>query len=353
MRRTTLAACAAVLLAVTPAVASCAGQESKARPRAALTTVAPSPEPLTPQLAESQFRSFVGNDDVARAARDERLALNWVSDGQAMLTAAEFRKAAFDGDPVQRFDYGTPKFYVPKLKEEFPQWFVAQVPRTVKGDPKSTRTALMGFIRKGSTDTWHLSLSTLLAPKAKMPKIAVGPDGYATGVTPDDTSVLIGPQQVPGIHATLAFEGPDSVTARIMKNGPYTTGYYNQSRKDHRKALSRGLILQTVFVATPWPLFPLRTEHGGVTVLYSLSRNTNTQPKDKDKAKGLNPPLPPEIAHLLENGVEGPQIQTSETLQFVAFDPAKSTDKSKEQSKAEVFGEDGAFTKASAPPKAS
>jgi hypothetical protein len=354
VRRTTLAACAAVLLAVTPAAAGCAGGSStKARPRAALTTVAPSPEPLTPQLAEQEFRTYINNEDVARAAGDERLALNWVSDGQALLTAAEFRKAIFDGDAVQRFDYGTPKLYVPKLKEEFPQWFVAQVPRTVKGDPKSTRTALMGFIRKGTADKWHLSLSTLLAPKAKLPKIPVGPDGYATAVPPNDTSVVIGPPQMPGIQATLAAEGPDSVAARVMKNGPYTTGYYNQSRKAHRKALTRGLVLQTVFVATPWPLFPLRTEHGGSMVLYSLSRNTDTQPKDKDKAKGLRPPLPPEIAHLLENGVEGPQLQTSETLQFVAIDPAKVTDKTKEQPKAEVIGEDGAYTKASAPPKTS
>ncbi|MFI0447943.1 hypothetical protein [Actinomadura sp. 6N118] len=339
---------AALLLAVPLAVAGCAGGEkSTAKPsKATITTATPTPEPLTPQVAERQFRTFTIDDNVARAAGDERLALNWVTDGQSMLTASEYRKAAFDGDPVREYEYGTPKLYVPKLTS-YPHWFVAQVPRNVKGDKKSTRETYLAFVRRNPVEGWKLSLATQLAPKARAPKVAVDAEGYATPLATTEASVLIQPRALPGIQATLAAEGPDSVAAKVMRGGPFTTGYYSQTRKDRRKAREHGLSLEAVFVATPFPFFPLRTQNGSGLVLYALSRNSIITGKEKDKSK---PPIPPDVAHLLDGTVKGTEIHTTDIFQFAAFDPVKVSGEGKFQPKADVIGEAGALARATTPP---
>lgn len=315
---------AALAMFAPAALAGCAG-EPEPRPAAIVTAAEekPEPEPLTLEVAERAFRAFVANDDVARAAGDERLALSWVSDGEAPLTAAEYRKAAFDGDPVARYAYGKPELFVPKLDlDVFPQWFVASVKRSVPGKKKSEHTALMAFILRAPEDDWTLSLSAELAPKAKLPEVLLDSEGYATALTTSDASVLIRPREMPGIHATLAYEGPDSVAAKVMESGPDTTGYYERARKARRKARQKDLTLQTVPTATPYPIFQLRTEDGGGVVLYSLFRNSVTGVGDGAEA-GARPPIPPEIAHLLDGTVEGDEVHVSEVLQFVAYDPPR------------------------------
>ena len=344
----------ALVVAVLLALAGCAGEKPAARPTTVVTAAQEVPEPLTLAVARREFRAFVTNEDVARAAGDERLALTWVSDGESPLTANEFRRAAFDGDPVRRFEYGKPKLYVPRLRPEvYPQWFVAAVPRSVRGERKSTRTVIMAFILRAPGERWTLSLASQLAPKAKLPKITLDAEGYAEPLTTADTSVMIRPREVPGIHATVAAEGPDSVAAKVMRSGPVTTGYYEQARKAKRRARGRDLTVQTVITATPYPLFQLRTEDGGGLVLYSLYRNTVTGAADKYD-ETVKPPIPPEVAHLLDE-VEGNEIHVSETLQFVAVDPARPKRRARDGDrqhppKAEVIADAGGVYKAAAPP---
>nr|BFE33568.1 hypothetical protein GCM10010200_058190 [Actinomadura rugatobispora] len=337
----------AALAAVPFAAAGCAGEKPEARPTTVVTATKEEPEPLTLEVARREFRTFVTNEDVARAAGDERLALTWVSDGESPLTANEYRKAAFDGDPVRRYVYGAPKLYVPKLRPEvYPQWFVASVPRSVRGEDKGTRTAIMAFVLRAPGERWTLSLASTLAPKAKEPKVVLDAQGYATALTTSDTSVLIRPREVPGIHATVGAEGSDSVAAKVMRSGPVTTGYYDAARKAKRRAKTKDLTLSVVITATPYPIFQLRTEDGGGLVLYSLYRNSVTRVADEED-ETAKPPITPEIAHLLDDGtVEGNEIHVSETLQFAALDPARPE---KDEGDGEGEGGDGA---APQPPKA-
>ncbi|MGH3241454.1 MAG: hypothetical protein ACRDNL_13835 [Spirillospora sp.] len=340
---------AAVMIVVMPLAAGCAEGKAKARPSAGTATMSP-PEPvpvaLTPQVAERAFRTYVTDEDVARAAGDERLALNWTSDGQSQLTAAEFRKAAYDGDPVRRFSYGEPRLYVPKLKDAaYPQWFLVSVDRSVVGESKSKRRALMAFILRGPSDQWKLTLATLLQPKMKEPKVTIGPDGYATPLGSDDTSVLIRPRDVGGIQATIAAEGGGSVAAKVMKPGTVTTGYYRATRRAKKKAKEKDLTLQVVYTATPFPYFGLRTDHGGGLIIYSLFRNTSLVAKDPGTPK---PEIPEEAEHLLDGTVEGIEVSMTATLHFAAFDPPRAG-KDKPQSKAHLIADDGAISKAATP----
>ena len=340
---------AAVGMAVAlPLAAGCAEDRTQARPTASMpTTSPPTPVPLTPKVAGQAFRTYVTDEDVARAAGDERLALTWTADGQSQLTAAEFRKAAYDGDPVRRFEYGKPKLYVPKLKDDrYPQWFMASVDRSVAGESKSKRKALMAFILRGPSDHWKLTFATLLHPKVKEPKVTIGHDGYATALSTDDASVLIRPRDVGGIQATIAAEGPGSVAAKVMKPGAVTTGLYQKTKRDKKKAKDKGLTLQVIYTATPFPYFGLRTERGGGLVVYSLFRNRALIAKEPHAPK---PDIPKDAAHLLDGTVEGDQVDTTAILHYAAFVPARAK-KDATQPKAYLIADDGAISKAGTPP---
>jgi hypothetical protein len=316
----------AIALALTGAVGCSEQQPSPATPVAA--EAAPEPERLTPDVAGKAFRAYVINDDVARASGDERLALSWNGDGQALLTAAAFREAAFTGDPVPRHDYGTPRLYVPRLTT-YPQWFVAVADRTPRGaEPavtgraaraKDRHTAIMAFMRWDPSSRWKLSLSTLLDDKAKLPQLEVDKEGYAAALATFDGGLVIQPRGVPAIQATIAEEGPTSVAAQVMRNGRHTSDHYTETRKAKKKAKDGGLAYDTVFRATNFPIFPLRMVGGGGFVLYALEQNTVKFLSDTSKG---HLPIPREAAHLLDTLVMQDQLDVSETLQFGAVVPA-------------------------------
>jgi hypothetical protein len=319
----------------------------------------PIDERLTPDIAARAFRSYVNNDDVARASGDERLALAWADDGQAQLIAAEFRKAAFTGDPVPRYTYTDQKLYVPRLKlDQYPKWFMVRADRTpgaAEGDepgkPSGRRTALMAFVRKSPESRWRLSVSTLLDKtlldkKVKAPEIPVDKDGYATVLATFDVGLTIQPRIVPAMQATLAEEGPDSLAAKVMRTGAHTTGYYARDRKNEERENGDGIAYDSVYsAATGFPIYQLRTADGGGIVLYGLSRNTVTFIKNK---KHGHLSIPRDAAHLLDTIVLKDELHVTETLQFAATVPAKPTGKSKGsgQGKAAVIASDGAVVSA-------
>jgi hypothetical protein len=350
VNRTALAGVA--VLAVT-GVIGCAQER---RPPATPITLAsaPAPERLTPEVARRAFRAYTVNEDVARASGDERLALSWAGDGQSQLIAAAFRKAAFTGEPVPRYGYGEPRLYVPRL-DRYPQWFVAVTDRTTgsgPGGPADGRrpaagtgpenTAIMAFLRTSPADRWRLSLATLLNKKAKIPQVTVDQEGYATPLATFDGGLVIQPRGVPAIQATLAGEGSGSVAVSVMRKGPYTTGYYGEARKEKKRAEEAGLAYDTVFTASGFPIFPLRTADGGGLVLYALSRNTVTFLKNSRKGHLA---IPRDAAHLLDTLVLRDEINVTETLQFSATVPAQTTGE-KSPPKAEVIAHDGAVTRA-------
>lgn len=360
MKRSSLAVpVVAVLLWVLPAalLAGCSAGDRSA-PTAPVAAASPAePQRLTPQVAAREFSKFVNNDDVARASGDERLALNWVADGQTPITAAEYRRAVFHGEPVPRHEYKSPTIYVPRLSEStFPQWFVVVAERTERaaagrraGSGRS-RTAIMAFIRRDRESTWKLSLSTLLRDKARLPKIALDAEGYATAVLTGEDDLLIPPKSLAGIQAAIAEEGPDSVPADLMKPGPGTTGYFTETKQIKKRAAKEGLAFDVVFPATLYPIFSLRTVDGGAFVLYALGRDTVTLAKDEND----RPPIPTEAAHLLDSLILGNQLNVYEVLQFAAYDPPKIKDAKngkKTQPKAEVIAIDGAAVRATAPQK--
>ncbi|HZB31437.1 MAG TPA: hypothetical protein VE465_14845 [Streptosporangiaceae bacterium] len=349
-------------LLVTLALAAGAGCSSDGGrpPEPVATTAGGSPidERLTPEIATRAFRSYVQNDDVARASGDERLALSWTDDGQAQLTAAEFRKAAFTGDPVPRYAYSRRRFYVPRLTH-YPKWFVVAADRMAAPTPggpggsagrDGKQAVLMAFVRKSADSRWRLSLATVLEPKGRQPQITVGDDGYATPLATFDIGLVIQPRIVPAMQATLAEEGPESLATKVMLTGPHTSGYYLRDQHNEARNKERGLAYDSVYAATGFPIYSLRTADGGGLVLYALSRNTVTFVKDKRHGR-LS--VPRDAAHLLDTIVLKDELDVTETLQFAAAVPAKppSTKNKtpapgKAPAKASVIASDGAVISA-------
>lgn len=418
------------------AVAGCSGGGApSSTPVAAASTPA---ERLTPESAARAFRSFVGNEDVSRSAGDERLALSWTLDGQSMLTAAAFRKAAFQDEPVPRYAYAKPKLYVPRI-DTHPQWFLVVTERTelppgeappptsgaaaVAPTPKAapegataspappaspstpststpstsrtadrdapdrtpdeaartsteqtstqkatgkstresadkagtssgasaggsdakTRTALMVFVRTEPGFRWRLGLSTLLEKGAKLPHITVDAEGYAKPLATFDDGLVIQPRFVGAIQATLAEEGPGSLAADSMAEGKHTSDHYEKIQDKKKQMKEDGFAYDSIFTATQFPVYALRTNDGGGLVLYSMSRDTVVFRKSK---KVSRIPIPRPAVHLLESLIMRNEMDVVEMHQYAATVPPKAKEEGKPAGKATIIGFDGAPVKA-------
>jgi hypothetical protein len=341
--RTTVVITAALsLLAAAGTVAGCAGEQpSKAaptRPITAVTTVAD--VPLTPESAAAAFTRWVANDDVARAAGDERLGMAWADDGQVPVTASEYRRARLAKTSVTRYTYDKPTLYVPR-ETNYPRWFVAEVAR-------NGQNTLMAFTKRAQGARFKLSMAATVAKGVKVPPMTVTPDGYATALVPRDQSLVIEPRLVASLQAAIAEEGTKSYSTKVMRSGPYTTGYFDRAQKAAKKASKDGLIYDAGFNGTALPVFPLRTEDGGALVLYGLGRDVSTTIKIPGKGRLV---LPPEASHLMASPLTGNELQVDENLQFAAVVPAAESNEPKKPEpknppKVSVIAEGGGVTKA-------
>jgi len=302
--------------------AGCSADEPRprdARPVAIATTS--TDVPLTPRSAARAFSVWTTNDGLARASGDERLALAWALDSQRQVTAAEYRKAAAEGRPVARHSYGVPTLWVPRL-EGYPQWFVASVRR-------DGRPALMAFVKSSAEARWRLDLVALPEGGSRVPAVEVDSDGYATALSSEDRSVLIAPSLVAPPQAAVAEDGPRSYAARVMRPGPYTTGYYADAQKAAKKAAKDGLEYSSTFTATSQPIFSLRTEDGGALVLYSLARTEILTRPEEGPFK-----VPGEAVHLaVDPKPSGRELRLFHVLRFAAVVPPREPAKPSKNNK--------------------
>ncbi|MDX6744546.1 hypothetical protein [Actinocorallia sp. A-T 12471] len=332
------AICAALLFA-----AACSGGPTPSRgtsvPVAVTSASAPeTAQELTPESAAEAFRTWTVNDDLARASADGLLAQAWSDDSQLAVDAAEFRAAAAAGTAPKRHTFGKPTLWVPRVTG-FPQWFVASVERDGK-------RVLLAFIRKNAESRFRLSLAVTPGKGVKLPKVPLDDDGYAARVAADDQQgLLTSPGAVASLQAAVADEGPRSFSARVLKEGPYTTGLFTANQKAAQKAAKNGFERTSTFTVPVLPVFALRTADGSALVLYPLTCDTATA---RDDAADTAPvPAPKEFAHLLPGGdtelLDAVTLHEIGSLQFAAVVPVhKGGD---ERPKAVVIARGGAVTR--------
>ncbi|MQA95133.1 MAG: hypothetical protein GEV11_10990 [Streptosporangiales bacterium] len=323
---------AAVALAAVLASALVTGCSPTAIERASGEAEEPA-RPLTVQEARRAFDAFSDNTDVARASGDERLALQYVTDGQAQLTAAAFRRAAYVGEPLPRYRYTSPRLFVPRTGT-YPRWFVAAAKRTGDGQ---TRTAVLVFTRMEPGERWKVSLITLLDKGEKLPVPVIDRSGFASALRTDEQGLVLEPKMVGAMHATLAEDGPESQATRVMEPGKHTSDNAAKIEKSKERADDAGLAYDAIFSAPRQPSFALRTRDGGALVLYPLAFDTVVVAKSEDVDRV---PVPQEVQHLLEKLILKEELDVIELYQYAAYNPPKG------KGRARVLGAEGTVVKA-------
>ena len=267
IRRSVFAPGLLLLAGLLLAAQGCTGS-SAAAPAASSTPA------LTISAAKQAYTTFVVTDDVARASGDEWLEASLVRYGRVDLTTAAYQTADFLGQRVPRYTYGTPKFYVPRLKG-YPYWFMAVVPRTPLGGG-TTRTAIMVFDKPVSTDAWSVISLSLLGQGNSPPDIALDSGGYATPLATFDGQLPVAPDAVGALQATEAQDGQHSSAASVVAPGPYTTGVHDQIVAATKQARTQGYHYQALLSGTSDPVAALKTANGGAFVTYTLNLNSVT-----------------------------------------------------------------------------
>lgn len=309
-------------------------------PSAAKTTASTAPA-LTISSAQQVYSTFVAADDVARASGDEWLEVSLVGEGQVPLTTAAYQTADFLGQRVPRYTYGTPRFYVPRLKE-YPFWFMVAVPRTPLGGGP-TSTAIMVFDRAVSSDPWSIDSLTLLSHPSTMPAIALDSSGYATPLATFDADLAVSPSSVGALQATVAQDGAHSSATKTVPAGPYTTGVHNQIIDAAKQAQAQGYNYQALLSGTGYPVFPLKTADGGALVSYTLNLNSvtlrsNPPPRQIEIPQAYAPLLGGDL--VLQN-----ELDTTDTDQYTAVIPPKAPS-GKPQRPVGIIASDGGPTSA-------
>jgi hypothetical protein len=337
------------LLALAVSSAACSGASPTAprsSPVAAPTaassaapTPAPTPSPaVTLDEARHVLADLLAADDVARANGDERLALDLSRDAVHATTAAVYHSA---GMSPPRYVWHSPTVLVPRLTT-YPYWFAATAERRY-GRHGSSRTAVLVLMRESERDRWRIAFSSLLDKGQQPPEVRLDAEGYATALDTRDESVTISPHLMGPLHATIAEEGTGGFAAGLIAGGPHTTGYFSQIQKTERVAKDRDCMnYDSIFAATTFPVFALRTPSGGAVIMYSLLRTTSWTPVLKC-GEGRHLPIPEGAEWLLDDPIVLKQRRIIETQQYVATVPAKNA-----AATAKVVGYTGWTTKATA-----
>jgi hypothetical protein len=274
-------------------------------------------------------------DDVARANGDEHLALDLSRDAPNAITVATYRSSNMS---PPRYTWGARTVIVPRLVT-FPYWFAATAER--RDSRGRTRTAMLVLMRDSEKSRWRIGFSSLLESGLEPPPVKLDADGYATALATRDESVMISPHLMGPLHATIAEEGPGGFAAGLIVSGAHTTGYFTQISADRQLAKLRDCMnYDSIFAATTFPVYALRTPDGGAVILYSLNRTTTWAPKLKC-GEGKRLEIPAGARWMLKNPVVLKERRIVETQQYVSVVPAKNAGPT-----ARIIAYDGVIIKA-------
>ena len=273
------------------------------------TTTVPGP---TQASALKVFNAYVTAQRVAVANHDALLAASLTSSSQYSLVSTQWSIGQAPAAP----SYGKPTLYVPKLTT-YPQWFMAVAPEHQRG--RAAGTYLMVFDKPDAAASWTLDGSVLLSQGSTTLPVAVK-NGYATALRTTDTNLLLRPDEVGAIHASVVDEGPSSPAAKVVAAGPLTTGLYSTYAAKAKQARAHGYYYSWELEGTSYPFFALATNDGGAVVMYTMSLNTAAS-----RVKPSKEPIPvPGNLKSVVRATQAPIVRVLDidsTLQYVAVDP--------------------------------
>jgi hypothetical protein len=313
------------------------GCSSSAAPVKAGTTAA---HTLTLAQAQQVYDAYVATSTAAAKQGDESEGLEHVGDAQWAFLHSQYTALSTTGTPVAQYSYGTPVFYVPALAD-FPLWFVVAVPiRTeTDGHLAPAVNTLLAFQRYVPSRLWTLDGSAVL--DRPLPAIARDADGYVSGVSAADSSLLLPPELVGATQAAVVDEGPAAPAAAVIASGLQTTGMYTAQNAQGNADSTQGLNYEWLLQSASFAQYQLQTTDGGALVIYSMYLNTTTE--HPGNVSGTPIAVPANFVPILPTTAKkvGPHgVSANWTYEFAAVDPPQSA----HGAKVEVIAGSGAPT---------
>lgn len=329
-----------MLVTATLAISAALAVQGCGRGTAAEVTSSTHPD-MTVADAQAIYQSYLATSDTAAAAGNSVTGLSDVTNAAWEAVHAQYTALTTTGIPVDRYQYGTPTFYVP-IVTNYPHWFLTVVPQRLRGASEGAGvTTLMVFSQATKASTWALAGSTALLPGQALPAIARDARGYATALATYDQSVLLSPDVVGATQASVVDEGSTAEAASVITDSPQTTGRYAQQVTQRQPYAAEGLDYTWQMMGADFPVFALRTADGGALVLYGMYLDTTiAHPLN---VSGTPIPIPaataPQIA--IPGEVSNHAVYTEWTYEFAATDPPATASST---TKAEVIAATGAIT---------
>ncbi len=335
-----LAAAAAVTAAGCTAAPSTSGNDTAGHAGASAPAVTKAEAARAFQRTVTAFLG-AGNAPDAATALAATTDVAWVQLSTGRLTARYFGVRV----PASPMTLGKPVFYLPRAAG-YPRWFVADarigyhVPAlparvTWVGAPGGIQwenadgPALFLCTKASATSPWQLAAASKLAPGVSPPRLSVDGTGHVPTVPLSGTALLAQPDIAGPLQAAVVDDGPASPAARVVANGPLTTGIYDNERAGLLGLTApRGDVLQWELEGSHYRKFALRTASGGALVFYAMYLNTTVQtPASLALSQPLEPGpaigVPRSLAPLLRRGLPAPRIKLEgqQLLSFAAVDP--------------------------------
>jgi hypothetical protein len=313
------------------------GCSSPSAPVKAATTAA---HALTLAQAQATYDHYVAVSTAAAKQGDAASGLSLAGDAQWAFLHSQYTALATVGVPVAQYSYGTPVFYVPALAS-YPLWFVVSVPIRTETDGHlgPAVNTLLAFQRYIPSRQWTLDGSAVLSQP--LPAIARDSDGYVSGVSSTNSSLLLPPDLVGASQAAVVDEGPTAPAAAVIAGGLQTTGMYSAQNAQGSADSAQGLNYLWLMQAASFATYQLRTTDGGALVLYSMYLNTTTE--HPGNVSGTPIPVPADFVPILPASAArvGPHgVAANWTYEFAAVDPPASA----HGAKVEVIAGSGAPT---------
>jgi hypothetical protein len=219
--------------------------------------------PLTPTAAQTVLAQFTAADNKANTARsDARLNDAETASSYALGSAVYTAQHAEHAQPSPAFTLVQPHLFVPLESAEYPHWFAAQATaQATSGTHAVLGTEYLVFTQASAGAAWKEAAQPVIGKGTVLPTVAVGANGYATGVSFDATDLSIAPSKLAQEAAdSLDGHGPVSVPGDLAEQ---------QDASYWRPKLPASTAISDSHTQTGYGILGLRTADGGALLFYT------------------------------------------------------------------------------------
>jgi hypothetical protein len=279
---------------------------------------------VTIAQAQAVYQAYLANSDAAARQGNAAAGKADVADAQWEIVNGQYMALASSRIPVPRYQFGTPRFFVPAQSGSHPRWFVVSVPRRQVGGDAAAVPTLMVFEQTKAGTSWMLDGIAALEPGQQAPAVSVDASGYAVALATQDASLLLPPDVVGPTQAAVVDEGPANPAASLIASGPDTTELYRAQSAAAASQSAKGLQYTWLMQGASFPVFALKLTDGGALVLYGMYLNTISE--HPGLASGPPIPVPADFSPLLAAPTEVGYhaVYAYWTYEYAAVDPPAS-----------------------------